>query len=166
MIPWAQNDALFRSELAAGHAWEQWVCRFLQLNDLPAVLQPQRVRPHVSERRAYADSGDLMCCGHVLDIKAVRMRFTSTSDLPYASLIVDSAAKWERKNPRPSAVIIVSRSTGAMICIGPSEIANDKQWREVKYRDKVRRIDEKFKVLPRERWHDISRLVAWLKEEL
>lgn len=165
MSGWMQNDGLFRSEIAAGHKWERKVCDYLNYKGFPAKLNAQQVRPDVSQREEYTDSGDITCYGHVIEVKSRRVRFTCVNDLPYDQMIVEAVYRWNNKEPKPSAVICVSQLTRGMVAIGPSEIARWAQWESVKMYDRIKRGRYDYYVLPRNRWHDIERLLIWLQAQ-
>lgn len=163
MSDWMNNDKLFKSEIKNGHKWELFVADYFRKCGLDVAVNEQRVRPNVEKRAQYSDNGDIICNGHMIEIKSRRVKFTSPDDFPYPTLFVESCYRWRKKNPKPSALVCVSQETGKMIAIGPHEIARYNDWEIVNKYDRVKGGSYDYYVLPKSRWHKINRLIDWLK---
>lgn len=115
MTPHFANDTFVR-ELSLGHLWQRHVANFLRLQGLDVTCSPLSVRPSYEERHGYSDC-DMEVCGALVEVKSRRLRFTGLHDLPASCLplFVDEVPNFGKKDPAPSAYIIVSTVTGAMI---------------------------------------------------
>ena len=157
---WLTNDAAFRRECEQGHAWERWVGSYLLLHSLAVRLPEQSIREDVRDATAYRNSADLWVGSIRLEVKSRSETFTSPADFPYHEMFVDTVRKWHARNPKPAAMIVVSRPTGAMVAVSPR---SEHRWVVIRRRDGVRGYSDDFYAAPRECWRSVGELVAWLK---
>lgn len=156
------TDAAFLAELSEGQAWERWVIEYLRLSGLPVVAPPQSVRERREDAPAYRDSVDCRVGPYRLEIKSRRQWFTSPADLPYREFLVDTVAKWDSRDPTPLAMIVVSRETGAMVCVTR---ASQSRWTVLTRADPTRGLEaERFYAADARDWRPVGDLVRWLRQ--
>jgi hypothetical protein len=73
-------------------------------------VKPLRVRPTAYERVEYFDEGDLLVNGNTVEVKQRDLDFERPEDWPWPTLIIDSAAKFDRKQPPPVAYLVTNRT--------------------------------------------------------
>ena len=97
------------------------------------MVKPILVRPTVEERGDYADSGDLEIvqtieCKHRLNVD-----FTCREDYPYKTVFVDEAQRYDRKQPKPYAYMLLNKS---MTHVALIRCTSAGKWEKVKKFDK------------------------------
>lgn len=109
--PYGRADDLVQREIRRGHRAERVVAAVLRDRGLQVTLQPQRVRASYEERAAASDNGfDLLVQGRRVEVKQrAGYRFRGPEDFAYATVWVDVAEDWDRRDPpRAHAYILVS----------------------------------------------------------
>jgi len=160
-VPWHENDALFREQVAIGHKWERFVAAFLALQGLEVRLSEQSVRDHIKNAHLYKGDVDLWVAGVLAEVKSRGFAYHTPRDFGHDMFLVDTVPKWELKNPEPVLVLCVSQRTGAIIATSSSMKEHWEQ--ELKY-DNVRGIEEMFYISHRKMWLPIEKVVANLAE--
>lgn len=165
MIPWAQNDDLFRSLVAEGHAWQSLPYTFLKLAGFNVEMPALTIRDDISEAGAWSETYDLRVGAFCLEVKSRPFRFSSPGDWPTPRLpaFLDTTKKWEAKTVKPFAYIFVSKPTGGMVATCATAEARGR-WGQVTRRDRVRQIDECFYTVERKHLVSMDILVQALKE--
>jgi len=166
-IPWSQNDALFRSLVAEGHAWQLLPHSFLTLSGFDVEMPDLTIRQDISEAKAWLETYDLKIGDLRVEVKSRPFRFTSPRDWPMPRLpaFLDTTKKWEAKTIKPFAYIFISKPTGGMVATCATEEARGR-WGAVNWWDHVRKFNEEFYTVDREHLVTMDVLVEALRKEL
>lgn len=141
MLDWAENDELFFKELKLGHSWQAYPALFLTLHGFKVEMPNLSIRENINEADKYKNSADIIINGKILECKSRNESFTSISDFPYETIIVDTVSGYDAKNPKPLAYIMISKITGSMLCL-PSLMSS--KWVKKSIKDQTRRILDEF----------------------
>lgn len=163
-VDWFANEELFREELEAGHQAAEEVARRIEAAGIPVSVTPLRLRDSIEERYEFADEFDLLVGERhpcKVDVKSRRLAFTGPADYPYPTAFVDTVSGWEAKGSKPVAVVLVSRLSGGLAVIG---LSTREHWSIVRRFDHVRRIEDRFYAVPRERLRSFESFTDYLKE--
>jgi len=155
-LPWLQNDALFRSECAEGHAWERWIAQLFALHGLDVELPEQEIREDVADRGRFRGSKDLVVAGRVIEVKTRKMALASAFD----PLFVSSVDKWAAINPKPFAMVIVFREDVQIRAIPGALISRSKI---VDVPDRVRGESCPSHAIPKRELRTLDRLIRALR---
>jgi len=158
---WLANDELFLRELREGHAWQMLPATFFTLAGLRVEVPALRERERQSQARQWSDTTDIVLNGWPIEVKSRREAFTSNIDYPYKTAFVDTVSGFEAKTTKPLAYVLVSRPTGAMLCLSVAKTRA--VWKVVEKRDRVRDIDERFYVVGSRHLQPVGVLVDALK---
>jgi hypothetical protein len=74
-------------------------------------LPPEKVRPDVSERREYADDGDMMLQARIEHKVRKNLSWTCREDYRYPTVIVDEVYKEDAKSDRPVLMYVIEDQT-------------------------------------------------------
>lgn len=159
-VAWSANTDLFLRELRAGHSWQYLPLTFFRLHGLPAEMPDLSVRKDISEAEHWKDSQDITIGEHAIEVKSRNEAFTSPESFPYATVIVDTISGWDQKVKKPLSYVMVSRPTGAMLCLRGT--SNEDWTTEQKY-DSVRNIRDDFYVAPKGKLRTMNALIEMLK---
>jgi hypothetical protein len=159
-LSWADNDALFRELVATGHRYERIVCELLRAEGIDAIQPEKTVRDSIADVERYADEQDIIVPQGVVEVKSRRYRFTSTTDFPFDSAIVDTADGWQRKQRKPIAVVNISQPTGRCVVI---PVSSSNFWRVGWADDRVRGIRVRNLYCPKQWMRDWDQFVLWLR---
>lgn len=154
------SDADFLDALERSHPYVQRVAAVIRAAGLPVTVPPTRVRPSRDVRREYADGCDLLVVRWRLEVKSRNLDFTGPGDYPFPTAFVNAAGTWDRQ-PKPAAVILVSRITLGLAVVPPSTI---EQWKRRPLHHGPHDIDYDVIEAPRECLRPIAELLAWLKK--
>jgi hypothetical protein len=170
VIPWRENDALFKAELEAGHEAELAVALALLREGLAVQVPVLKIRADRSEIPEYADQADLLILHGAtvqrVEVKSRALEFgADPASYPYPTALVDTKEGWQQKGRHPVAVVLVSQPTrhgmpGARLVV---PVSSEPQWVEATVHDRVRDIDLVVLAAPRSclrRWEEF---VGWLK---
>lgn len=162
MTPWAQNDALFFQECAKGHFWEQYAAAFLRQQGLRVVLGEQSFRETIVQASDYAQQIDLTVEGVPVEVKSRAMDFYGTpSSYPYQTSLVDTASGWEKKDPKPEYLLLVSQTTGCFLWL--DVVKSVHAWDSKSRLDRTRGLVDTFLEVSREWLRPIPELIQVLK---
>jgi hypothetical protein len=109
----------------------------------------------------FFNSKDLMVNGKRIEIKSRKEAFTSPESFPYKTAIVDTVKKYDKRDDKPFAYVMVSRITGAMLWVDATIPEN---WSIIKKFDKTRKYYDNFYEIPREQMQTMDSLISVLKE--
>lgn len=163
-LDWFKNDDLFFSELEKGHRYTIEVARRLRLLGIDANITQITKRIHVDDRDLYEDEADIIIPGsplYVVEVKSRDLYFECAHDFPYQTIFVDTVNGWDKKNPKPIAVVNVSRQTLGMAVIRASTSAH---WGIKIAHDHVRDINDTFYIMDRDRLVGFGSLVEYLRQ--
>ena len=101
------SDATFYGRLADSHAAANAAAVWLKSIGIPARIMPIEVRPHVSQRYEYGDSGDIEIT-QIVESKRRTFTFSGREDYPFKSILIDEAWKIDAKPPNVFCYVITS----------------------------------------------------------
>lgn len=163
-LDWFKNDDLFFSELEKGHRFTIEVARRLRLLGINANITPITKRIHIDDRDLYDDEADIIVPGspnYIIEVKSRDLYFECAHDFPYETIFVDTVSGWSKKNPKPIAVVNVSRKTLGMTVVRASTRG---QWSTKTVHDHIRNIDDTFYVMDKNCLVGFGALVEYLKQ--
>jgi hypothetical protein len=154
------SDADFLAALEESHPYVRRVAAVLRSSGLAVTVPPTRVRPNIDVRHDYADGCDLLVERWRIEVKSRNLDFTGPGDYPFTTAFVNAASTWDRQ-PKPAAVILVSRLTLGLAVVPLSTID---QWTRRPIHHGPHDIDYDVLEAPRECLRPIAELIAWLKK--
>lgn len=157
---WIENDSLFREQLAAGYAWQQYLLDAIKSEGVPATLPPLVVRQTIDQIPEFVDSADIRVGSDIIEVKSRNLVFGDVKSFPFADIFVDTVPGWEGKAKKPIAYACISQVTGAVIWT-PGDDCRD--WQVVTKRDGVRHIQDRFYVAHKSLWREYLSLIAFLQ---
>ena len=165
-IPWSQNDALFRSLVTEGHAWQMLPYVFLTLSGFEVEMPELTIRENISSASRWQETYDLRIGDLLIEVKSRPFRFTNPQDWPGNRLpaFLDTTKKWDAKTVKPFAYIFVSKSSGCMVSTCATVTAKGR-WGVVERFDRVRKIREEFYTVERKHLVTMDVLVRALRKE-
>lgn len=113
-------DPNFIKDLLASDLSTWIVARNLRLSGYTVTLPPIGIRPDTGRIREYADSGDLVVNGNVIEVKhRPDLQFGGLKEFPYNSVIVDVAHHYDGLVVKPRYYVICNSTlSGAIIVSG------------------------------------------------
>jgi hypothetical protein len=163
-VDWFENDNLFFAELEKGHRYAAEVYRRLKILGIDATVPPHSKRIHIEDRDLYDDETDIIIPGtppYFIEVKSRDLVFECAHDFPYGTAFVDTVSGWDRKRPKPIAVVLISQVTLGMAVIKGSTRPT---WTVEQAYDHTRQIDDSFYVVPRNQLVGFGVLVEWLRQ--
>lgn len=125
-----RGDTHFLVKLVEGYKWQVYVLGAIMAHGYSGALHPLRVRPDVTERDAYGDAfdiligprpvdGGILCSdwSKEVDVKARTRAFDSPDSFPFDTIIIEPAARFEKRTRLPDYWCMVSQFTRATIFI-------------------------------------------------
>lgn len=163
-VPWSQNDALFKSLVTEGHAWQFLPYVFLRLQGFDVDMPDLTIREDISKADAWLETYDLRVGERLIEVKSRPFAFTNPKDWPINRLpaFLDTTKKWDAKTVKPFAYVFVSKSTGAMLATC-SVAGAQGRWDRTQSWDRVRNIREEFYTVARRHLVTMDRLVTALR---
>jgi hypothetical protein len=169
MTEWMDNDEKFRDRAKKGFAAERAMAKRFEEAGVPAVLKPQKIRPHVSKRKKYGGGKqtDLMVGWkpHRVEVKCrLDMTFTGVDDYTFDPVFVETTRSWNAKLQfgLPLATLIVSKDHQGIIAIPTS---TRDEWKEVRKFDAARDFYDEWFACPKRLCRTFEELCDWLKEK-
>lgn len=162
MKKWSENDELFLAECQKGHGWERYVAMFFALQGLDSRVGEQTLRDSIKQAGEYANTVDVYCERCRIEVKSRDVVFYRPEDFPFETILVDTVAGWEAKDPPPHMVVCVSQKTGSLVALNPRTTKH--AWTQERRYDNVRRIEDWFYEAPRELWQPIDKLAEALRK--
>lgn len=160
MSDWTDDDTRFKEELRRGHKVQEYVAKKLSGEGLDVVTTPLSFRKTFKDRKRYQNEIDLVVGPHRLEVKGRKLTFSSVSDYPFETALVDTVKKWNGRDPKPLAMVLVSTRTGCILAV----FAETKgQWTKQKRYDNVREFTDTFFEVPKESLVSYEALVARLQ---
>ena len=116
-------DPTFLADLKKSDEVVYLIARNLRLNGFSVTLPPINIRPDTSQMAAYQDEGDLLVSNSIIEVKQrPDLCFTSLSEFPYDTIIVDVVHHWESMSRKPSYYVICNSDlSGAIIVNGKTK---------------------------------------------
>lgn len=157
-IPWHKNDALFKRELRDGLKWQGYVAEEMEKKGWTTDVPVLEFRKSIRDMPKYKDVADVIArkgdIEILVEVKSRRIDFTCPEDYRWPTVFIDTKAGYDAKDIKPDLYVVVSRSTGAMICL-PAE--SPKCWEVTTTFDRVRRIPVTNYVTDKHRWMTFDR---------
>lgn len=161
---WLSNDSLFFAELEQGYTYSIEVARRFRKLGINATVPPLSKRIHVDDRDLYDDQADIVVPGdpdYTIEVKSRNLQFECEHDFPYETVFVDTVRGWDQKQPKPIAIVMVSRQTLGMAVIKGSTRS---AWTTEQRYDNVRKFSDTFYMASREQLVGFGRLISFLRQ--
>lgn len=141
-VEWVSNDVAFRSELLRGRKTEMRVA--LDLLDAGLMVQTGccRFRDSFDDRKDFLQEQDVIVArGHILEVKSRNLAFSGVADYPYDTAFVCATRRWDAREAKPCAVVLISeRTEGGRVVVPVKSTRN--QWITTSFHDPVRDFQE------------------------
>ena len=113
-------DPNFKKDLLDSDYSTWIVARNLRLNGYSVTLPPIGIRPDTTAIREYADNGDLIVNGSIIEVKhRPDLKFGGLDEFPYSTLIVDVKHHFDSLEVKPKYYVICNSTlSGAIIVSG------------------------------------------------
>lgn len=133
-----RDDPTFIADLRKSREAVDVAAGWLSEHGYPVIVRPTFERPHVGVKSEFADTGDLEIVQRVEVKRRVDMDFTSKTNFPYPTVIVDACHCFDNAKPKPYAYFVFNRSMTAALIVNTRETAA--QWiRTSKFDNKKQR---------------------------
>lgn len=159
---WSENNELFIKELSDGFAWQTLPMLFFKLHGFDVEMPELEIREEsIKNASKYFNSKDLLVNGKRIEIKSRKEKFTSPDSFPYPTAMVDTVKKFNGREDKPVAYIMISRDTGSMLWV---DATRNSDWEIIERFDNTRKFNEKFFVVKKEKLLTMNLLVSALKK--
>lgn len=167
VIPWAQNDELFKKFVSEGYSWQLLPYTFLKLSGLPVEMPELTIRENISESGEWLQTYDLKVGDLTIEVKSRPFAFTNPGDWPLsrAPAFLDTRKKLDAKGKKPFAYVFVSTATGGMVATCTAGKASER-WGLKRCRDRKRDIMETFYTVPVEYLVTMDKLVEAIRAKV
>lgn len=162
MMRWQENDELFHTELKSGHSWAEQVAEALASNKVKCHVKPVEFRKNYKDRKRFENEQDIILDSMpgCIEVKSRRLSFgPEPSSYPFKTAFVDTQSGWNKKKPKPLAVVLVSRETRDMLVI---PVSTSNQWGIQTSFDRVRSIEESWFTVDKRLLKTFGSLTDWL----
>jgi hypothetical protein len=156
---WIDNKELFVKELSEGFKWQTLPLTFLQLHNIEVDMPELKIRGEKKEIPEYFDSKDIIANNKRIEIKSRKERFTGPETFPYDTIIVDTVKKFDGREDKPMAYIMISRPTGCMMWIDTSK---KDEWTIERKFDRTRKYWDNFYVISKSKLLSMDSLIEVL----
>lgn len=157
-----EGTALFRSEAKIGQRWAEQVANSLNSSGVDCYATPLEFAQSIEDRVRFENEQDVVFTSQAgcIEVKSRRLRFTDDpSTYPYATAFVDTVSGWNKKQPKPLAVVLVSQLTTAKLVV---PVSTQSQWGRVNAYDRVRQFQENWYTVNKQLLVPFPQLVKWL----
>ena len=155
------ND-IFTREVIVGNRWSRHVAATLSSLGVPCTPSPLEIELDMSKVHRFENEMDItldLQPGH-LEVKSRALQFTSDpASFPYQTAFVDTKIGWDKKKPKPLAVILISQKTCEKVVIPTS---TSDRWGTKTAIDRVRNIHECWYIVDKSLMRPFDELVEWL----
>ena len=162
MTKWEDNDKLFHEELTTGHQWATYVAGLLQDRQIRCHVNPIQFRDTYEDRQRFQNEQDILldAMPGAIEVKSRRLTFGSRPEsYPFDTALVDTQTGWNRKSPKPLAVVLVSQTTREPLVV---PVSTSKMWGRKSTYDKVRQINDTWLTIDRDLLRTFDEFVEWL----
>jgi hypothetical protein len=160
-MKWQHNDNLFFKELKEGFKWQQLPALFFTLHGCNVDMPDLSIRESIKEAHKWLGETDMLVNGQYVEIKSRNEPFTDFESFPYATIFVDTVSGYDAKETKPIAYVMISRPTGAMLCIKGDQ---SNAWSIERKFDRTRKIWDDFYMCPKSRLQTMDVLISFLKK--
>jgi hypothetical protein len=164
MVDWMKNEKLFVQQLKIGNKWTEYVAEKLRENNINAYATELEIRDTVGDRHRFTNEQDILFNGMpgCLEVKSRKIKFSNNPlSYPMQTAFVDTVFGWDKKNPKPLAVALVSQITREILVV---PVSTEKTWGTSTHFDKVRGITETSYTIDRGLLKTFSEFMVWLKD--
>jgi hypothetical protein len=157
-------DAVFHREIKDGHKWATRVANILNEQRILCHPTPLEVAETKADVSRFSQEQDVILDSQPgwLEIKSRDLKFTEDpASFPYPTAFVDTCRGWDIKEPKPIAVVLISKKTGAKLVVSTK---SQSQWNQKASFDTKRKISDTWYVVERSLLRPFSELVAFLQQ--
>jgi len=162
---WFHNDGLFFAELEEGHRYTVEVGRRLRSLGIAVDIPALSKRETIKDRHLYHNEHDIVIPGSpqfIIEVKSRKRDFNCAHDFPHETVFVDTVSGWDRKDPKPIAVVYISQITMGIAVIRGS---TRRSWKIEEAFDPTRNITDHFYSVPRNLLVGFGDLVKFLEKQ-
>jgi len=145
-VDYERSDPSFIADLRNSKEAVELAAKWLSEMGYPVIVRPTFERPSVERMSEFSDSGDLEIVQRVEVKRRQLLTFTSKSDFPYETIIVDACHCYDKAHPKPYAYIIFNREMTAAFIVDVKRTVSE--WRRVEKRDRHKGRDRAFYECP------------------
>jgi len=139
---WMENENLFVQQLKIGNKWTEYVASKLREKRIDAYATELEVREKVEDRHRFTNEQDILFNNMpgCVEVKSRKIKFfDDPMSYPMQTAFVDTVLGWNKKSPKPLAVVLVSQITKSMLVV---PVSTENKWGTSTHFDKVRKITE------------------------
>lgn len=108
----------FLESLRLGYKWQEYVAGVLVKAGIEVRQSPLEIAKTEGEIRRFTENEqDLIANGEYIEVKSRSLNFSSPSDFPFTTAIIDTVYGWKRKRVKPFSILIVSQQTGGIAVV-------------------------------------------------
>jgi hypothetical protein len=133
---------LFVSEATIGQTYAEKVAERLRAANIACYATELTFASTDEQIKEYENEQDIVFehMDGCLEVKSRRLKFTDNpSSFPYPDAMVDTCSGWDKKNPKPFGVVMVSQLTDRMLVVPRS---SEQNWVKKSAFDRVRQIKD------------------------
>ncbi len=146
-----------------GHSYNKLVAQYLTSHGVECSVPDLQIATNLQERNNLTlNEKDIVLDGlpNVLEVKSARRSFPwNPSEYPFNNAIVDTVSSLESKTVKPTAYVLYSRPTRAMLAVG---LSSQTRWVKKRLYDKYQDIYDDFYIVSKEDLKPMSELVDYL----
>ena len=157
------SKELFVSEATIGQTYAEMVADRLNEAEIKCHATELTFAATDAQIKEYENEQDIVfdMMPGCLEVKSRRLKFTdSTSSFPYPDAFVDTCSGWDKKQPKPIAVVMVSQLTNKMLTVPSS---TEKEWVKKRSFDNVRQITDIWYYVAKSSLKPFDDLVLYLQ---
>jgi hypothetical protein len=148
---------------AEGQKWQEYVAKTLRRVGIQAEAESEpwdETRERVEEFAKY--QADLIVGGrYPFEIKSKVVPFTSPTDYPFDTVLLDTVDGWDKKVIKPRGLLIVSQPTGAILGFG---LKSHPKFGTVNIYDKYVEQHDYYYTLPKRLLLSFDEIVAGMRK--
>jgi hypothetical protein len=160
---WMENEKLFVQQLKVGNKWTEYVAEKLRENDIGAYATDLEIRDGVEDRYRFTNEQDILfnTMPGCIEVKSRKIKFFDDPySYPMQTAFVDTVFGWDKKVPKPLAVVLVSQITKEILVV---PVSTENKWGTSTHFDKVRKITETSYTVDKGLLKTFSEFTDWLK---
>jgi hypothetical protein len=146
-----------------GHSYNRLVAQYLQNNGIKCSVPDLQIAKNLNERNNLTlTEKDITIDGlpDVLEVKSARRSFSwYPNEYPFGNAIVDTVSSLESKIVTPTAYVLYSRPTKAMLAVG---LSSRSRWVKKRLYDKYQDLYDDFYIVNKRDLKPMSELVEYL----
>lgn len=144
------DDPNFENDLLKSDLHVSKVAIWLRSRGAKVIQAKLKIRPKIELMSEYSDSGSDLIVefnGIIggIGVKQRHLKFTSKSDFPYNTVIVDVEHVWRKADPKPLGYVLTNEDVTAGIFV---DAKTENKWRKVDKWDRFKKRDRTFLECP------------------